>query len=341
MNRVTGRPPRRPAARPAALALISLFASACAHTRYQHDSACQDISGIVGREWRVSFSSRITSFLARLNLGFYAGSTFPEISREYRETLIMGDHLCRAAAAGLVSPDLYERFLVAQLTGIHNLAIEAGTRSRDDVASGNAALAEEIRTAAPSRIRAALAQNLLDGTPAPQSRVSPFADARQVYAEAAPSLPPQQRSAETDAAYAELLARIEALAALVSQHASDADGTREPGEATPARERVSHSIFFDIGSDRLSDDVREEIRLLVERWGSARPYGVEGYADISGNRAANLRLSERRATAVAAMLRFYGASDVRLVMGSGATTAFGSDPRNRRVIIRSPAPIEP
>lgn len=101
------------------------------------------------------------------------------------------------------------------------------------------------------------------------------------------------------------------------------------------------SLKFESGSAGLSPDARNLLDSLVRAravW-PARGVLVLGWADSSGNPAANLTLSARRAEAVTSYLRTKGIPDSALAMskGNGIGYRFGEKREQRQVQVIIPA----
>ncbi len=96
-------------------------------------------------------------------------------------------------------------------------------------------------------------------------------------------------------------------------------------------------LYFAFGSARLDPDAPPVLG-AVARWLVEHPYRlvfIEGYTDRTGSRAANLRLSGRRADAVRDELVRLGADPVRLVrVGYGERRATDNARESRRVVLR-------
>ena len=105
---------------------------------------------------------------------------------------------------------------------------------------------------------------------------------------------------------------------------------------------------FALGSAELPDLLKKQLEVFAEvlrtKRGSNKTVRIEGHADASGEAAANLALSRRRADAVKSFLVGQGADESMLVtVGLGANVPKNAaDPlaaENRRVEIgRQPAP---
>jgi outer membrane protein OmpA-like peptidoglycan-associated protein len=129
-----------------------------------------------------------------------------------------------------------------------------------------------------------------------------------------------------------------------------------PRPAEPAAETLPADLLFGLGSAELSDDARSRIGDLAEHL-RGLPGGaavaVVGHTDSRGGVAANLRLAERRAEAVAAELRDrLGRGDLTVTAeGRGEDEPLAPDTdeageplpdnqaRNRRVDVQVPAPF--
>ncbi len=99
-------------------------------------------------------------------------------------------------------------------------------------------------------------------------------------------------------------------------------------------------VTFALNSTSLTGQSRQNLDTLVSALNSPRILGrdvaIEGYTDVSGAAAANLKLSEGRANAVADYLARNGVARNRIdARGLGATSFLSSraatDPANRRV----------
>jgi outer membrane protein OmpA-like peptidoglycan-associated protein len=107
-------------------------------------------------------------------------------------------------------------------------------------------------------------------------------------------------------------------------------------EAESALVHTPYLVFFAPGSDQLDPDAMNVIARVVSAARVAEPaqIAVTGYADPSGEAAANQALSQRRAQAVAEALRAAGvaaASQIRMAAHGAAPGAAGE--RARRVEI--------
>lgn len=113
-------------------------------------------------------------------------------------------------------------------------------------------------------------------------------------------------------------------------------------EANDAR-ALNLCVTFALNSTALTDRSRQNLDTLVSALNSPRilnrDVAIEGYTDVSGAAAANLKLSDGRANAVADYLAGHGVARNRIdAKGLGATNFLSSraaaDPANRRVEAR-------
>ena len=98
---------------------------------------------------------------------------------------------------------------------------------------------------------------------------------------------------------------------------------------------VHESIFFNLASAKIVSK-KEELNIKAYAEAAAAvgaKLAVVGYADISGSTEYNIKLSQRRAEAVAELLRANGA-EVVVVSGNGETEEYKERFLNRRVIIK-------
>lgn len=115
------------------------------------------------------------------------------------------------------------------------------------------------------------------------------------------------------------------------------EGLIESGEVT------AHGILFDVASDRLRPESTPKLNELLEmlkRHGDLKVM-IEGHTDSTGDDAANMSLSDRRAAAVVTWLVGQGIDRSRLQsVGKGETVPVGDNAteagrqQNRRVVIR-------
>lgn len=300
--------------------LVPALMAACATTPERAASGCQDISGIMGREFRWSIGARSNRGGDSIDLGSYIGSTLPQISQEFRETLLMGDHLCRAAELGLIDPDIYESFMSAQLDGIGRVAQEQGGRSKQEVDSALTAAFNDVLAAAPPRVGRELRESQTRQSILPAGQTTPFQLARSIYAGVQEQLPPNVSAPYESAMYQELRARLEDLSDRI--------------DALPNFQDVLGSVYFSVNSSDLDAVSRREIAAIVRAVGPGAKFRLEGFADPSGSYEHNRVLSEARANAVAAYLAELGAGSVVTTIGFGRTDQFGDAAANRRVIIQ-------
>jgi outer membrane protein OmpA-like peptidoglycan-associated protein len=315
--------------RSALTGVLSLSIAACCHVppKSVDVSGCQDISGIVGREFRFSFAGLFRAPTTEASAGLIAGMTFPQISREYRETLIMGDHLCRAAAAGRISPDIYERFLSAQLDGLGVLAVKSGARTPQEAQDARAAAAGRIAAAATGGLEGKMEAATLT-VPGPPSS-TPFGGAKAIYDAASPSLPDVPRDPNLDVDYVEMSVRIADLRREISLLKTP------PGSviSTPGYQAAGYVLFENNSSD-LTDQALATLKAVVAQRGPFGAYRVEGFSDATGAFGHNLALSGQRAARVAEALRALGVKGVISAAGGGRTNGFGAEAGlNRRVEI--------
>jgi outer membrane protein OmpA-like peptidoglycan-associated protein len=322
------------------LVVLLAAASSVGCTTPFDESGCQDISGIIGREYRFSFLSAVTSQPVDAEAGMQASSTFPEISRDYRETLIMGDHLCRAAEAGLIDSDVYESYLNAQLGALGAEAVRTGRATPEQAAARQAVAARQIEAAA--RRRADLDDEAIaQGARAASANDAQtnFSEARRIYdgvRENISNVPQSVGDPLGDAGYNELIARFDRLTTEIN------DIKTQRLASIAQDDQVLGFVLFAFNSDALDADAHRELDGIVRAGGLGSVYRVEGFADPSGPYAANIDLTQRRADAVANHLRSEGAANVVVTIASGRTDRFGPDARlNRRVtvsILRSTGP---
>ena len=98
-------------------------------------------------------------------------------------------------------------------------------------------------------------------------------------------------------------------------------------------------ITFELGSDRLSAQAQENLRIfakaLLDKELSNASFSIDGHTDARGSNSYNQGLSERRASAVVAFLESLGVSRDRLsAKGHGESSPRVDDPFapiNRRV----------
>jgi OmpA-OmpF porin, OOP family len=121
-------------------------------------------------------------------------------------------------------------------------------------------------------------------------------------------------------------------------------------KAPPKREgRLQLQIQFDYNSDKISPESRELLLKLANAMKSPALEGnrfrIEGHTDVSGSESGNIRLSQRRALAVAQFLKAASGVDGNRMTpwGLGSSTlANAKDPlaaENRRVVIVSLEPL--
>jgi outer membrane protein OmpA-like peptidoglycan-associated protein len=113
-----------------------------------------------------------------------------------------------------------------------------------------------------------------------------------------------------------------------------------PENSTRGRMLVLGDVFFATGQGELRDEARdsiEPVKAFIERF-PGLPVSIEGHTDSRGSAAANLRLSERRASSVRDALLAVGVDASRLtVTGLGKAKPIASNDssvgqaRNRRV----------
>ncbi|MBX3481075.1 MAG: OmpA family protein [Caulobacter sp.] len=108
----------------------------------------------------------------------------------------------------------------------------------------------------------------------------------------------------------------------------------ETARFTPCAD-ISVAIYFKTGSALISPDARAVLKGAADQAAGCRVDSVDvmGLADPVGDPAANLKLSEQRATAVTRTLRDLGVVDARVTAAgeSGAVTETGAvDPLRRR-----------
>ncbi len=109
--------------------------------------------------------------------------------------------------------------------------------------------------------------------------------------------------------------------------------------ATPSAGTSSYVIFFDFGSTKLNKDGYKTVKEVVGALKALASYEVvlHGHTDRSGNDATNLKLSKKRAGAVAAALVKRGVDKQRIqTFGFGGSDPAEADPKgkgNRRVEI--------
>lgn len=115
---------------------------------------------------------------------------------------------------------------------------------------------------------------------------------------------------------------------------------RPAAAAAPASGRADLSIGFELGSDRMTEAGVAKARIFAQSLMlpelQAKRFVIEGHTDSSGDRAANVALSERRAQAVADYLVGQGVDRSRIeVKGVGPASPLpgrrATDPANRRV----------
>lgn len=309
----------------AAVLTALLLLGACATTPERAASGCQDISGILGREFRWSFGLNSSGAWGSSDMGTQIGSTFPPISQEFRETLIMGDHLCRAAELGLIDAEAYERFVDAQFAGLSAVAQQQGDRSEEEIAGSQTRARAAILGIAPPRLRAELTSPHPDRDGA-EPMATPFERAREIYSEVESSLPPNVSAPFESASYDELRSRVGALEARV-------DGFTPPATHDFAIDTLGN-VYFALNSSELDAAARREVESIVRAVGVEAQLRLEGFADPSGSFEHNRALSEARANAVAGYLRELGVVSVVMTIGSGRTDQFGDAASNRRVTIQ-------
>ena len=113
----------------------------------------------------------------------------------------------------------------------------------------------------------------------------------------------------------------------------------ETAAAPAAKEGFDLLITFELGSDRLSEQAKANLREFATAMNSpalseAR-FNVDGHTDARGSDTYNTQLSKRRAAAVVAFLKSLGVSEERLeAKGYGESKPRSDDPFapiNRRV----------
>ncbi|MBI1407692.1 MAG: OmpA family protein [Caulobacter sp.] len=101
----------------------------------------------------------------------------------------------------------------------------------------------------------------------------------------------------------------------------------ETARFTPCSD-ISVAIYFQTGSARISRDAKAVLKGAADQAAGCRVNSVDvmGLADPVGDPAANLKLSEQRATAVTRTLRDLGIGDARVTAAgeSGAVTEAGA-----------------
>lgn len=112
-----------------------------------------------------------------------------------------------------------------------------------------------------------------------------------------------------------------------------------PAAAAPDQGAFDMLITFDLGSDRLSDQARENLTEFAKALKSGKladaKFNIDGHTDARGSDAYNMDLSNRRAASVVKYLESLGIPESRLVAhGYGETEPRVDDPFaaiNRRV----------
>ena len=113
----------------------------------------------------------------------------------------------------------------------------------------------------------------------------------------------------------------------------------ETAAAPAAKGGFDLLITFELGSDRLSDQAKSNLREFARALQSpaleSATFNVDGHTDARGSDTFNTQLSKRRAAAVVAFLKSLGVSEERLqAQGYGESKPRSDDPFapiNRRV----------
>jgi hypothetical protein len=299
--------------------LVLLLSSGCVY-RPAENTACQDISGIVGREYRISFFAIL--------FGGAFESALPDITPQFRETLIMGDRLCKAAERGVISYDLYSRYLDQQLRAIGVIAVRTGANG-STAAGAVATIARDIlrvaRGAITLDIDPAHWADLADNRPIPEL----FGPMRQTYASAVSLLPP------------DIASDTGPLLDLARPPVTSGRGRVDLAPPVPSRVggvRSTH-ILFASGSAQLDARALNILSAMLTTTGPGDGFLLRGFADARGGYAANAALSVRRIAAVVAYLKGAGVTGPIATAALGRTDSFGADiAQNRRVTIDVASP---
>ena len=150
---------------------------------------------------------------------------------------------------------------------------------------------------------------------------------------------PSYSAGDVEAFFAPVLAKPERTRAVCIGTSSACAGSSPQAAAAPDPGGFDMLITFDLGSDRLSPQARENLAefakaLTGERLAEAT-FNIDGHTDARGTDAFNLDLSNRRAEAVVSYLESLGVPRTRLqAHGHGESQPRVEDPFadiNRRV----------
>lgn len=305
--------------------------SACQHRSIVDRSGCTNIEGIVGGEFRLDASAHARVPTVEGGAGLLVSWTYPEISREFRETLIMGTHLCHAAAAKLIHPKIYQEYLAKQLGGLGAVAIEASARSPDEVKSDQAKVVDRILALRAPALGGGYdrSQILMLSNPRLVAASAPFRAATDIYRSVEETLPPRS-SNPNDVGYLEVSSRLEAL----SSELRSLQDRLPPALPQDEIQSLGH-VTFAFNSAELDSSAKRELQAIFESAGPTTVFRVVGYADVTGSYEHNSRLTRRRTEAVSSFLRTLGARDAVVMIAAGRTDEFGQAHReNRRVVVQ-------
>lgn len=104
-------------------------------------------------------------------------------------------------------------------------------------------------------------------------------------------------------------------------------------------DRIAHTVYFDSGSTSLTEEGRQAIQKVAERYADRKHWDIvlKGFTDSKGDKTANKILSMRRAIAVKNTLGQFGVDLNNVAISAeGETAADEEDERNsRRVEMRA------